>query len=295
MSKALKPMSKDSKPMNTFSNPFVVACQLISAGIISLCCQSANAQFFTENFNYSAGPLGGNVNPSTGNAWSGGNTYLAVGTSQLTYAGLQEASGNDLVYTPGGSDNDDNNFATAVTSGSVYYSFLIDCTTAPTLNTYFSALNAASVNPGGSGDLLSMYAGASGTGWKVGVRTTGGGSGAQFSGALTLNTTYLVVGELTLGSAPVANLFVDPTPGASQPTATATESTSTAINSVDDVGFKSSSASSGQGDFLFSDLEIGTTWASVTPATVPEPNTLVLLGSGMVLLQMARRRLQKRA
>ena len=204
-------------------------------------------------------------------------------------------TGNELVYTSLGSGSTSYNTYTAITSGSIYYSFLIDCTTLPTANEYISALNPGTTTPGGSSDDLSLYVGASGSGWKVGVRTTGGGTGANYSGTLSLNTTYLVVGELTLGSAPVANLFVDPTPGGAQPgTPTATQSTATAINSVDDVGFKVQSTTA-TGNFDIGNLLIGTDWADVTPASaVPEPDSLALLGGGLLLLRAAWHRFQSR-
>ena len=180
-----------------------------------------------------------------------------------------------------------------MTSGSVYYSFLIDCTTLPTANNYISALNASPTTPGGSSDDIDLYVGSSGTGWKLGVRTIGGGSGAAYSGTLALNTTYLVVEELTLGSTSSdANLFLNPTPGGSQPAATATES-GTAVTSLSDIGFKAQSSASA-GDFDIGNVLIGETWADVTPAAVPEPSTFALLGGGLVVLQAARRRLQKR-
>jgi hypothetical protein len=129
---------------------------------------------------------------------------------------------------------------------------------------------------------MSTYVGASGTGWKIGVRTTGGGSGAQYSGTLALNTTYLVVEELTLGSAPVTKLYLDPTPGASQPgTATATESTATAINSVADIGFKVQSVTT-TGNFDIGELLIAPDWADVTPGVVPEPSVFALMGLGLL-------------
>jgi hypothetical protein len=276
------------------------AAAIILGTMASLCCQSARAQLlFSEPFNYTPGTgIAGASNPGvppsdTVSPWTGGNSSeLQIGSSQLTYPGLQEAAGNDLVYTSSGSSSSTYNTYSAVTSGSIYYSFLIDCTTLPTANEYISALNPGTTTPGGSSDALSMYVGASGTGWKIGVRTTGGGSGAAYSSALTLGTTYLVVGELTLGSAPVASLFVDPTPGGTQPTPNITQSTATAINSVDDVGFKVQSVTT-TGDFAIGNLLIAQDWADVTPTTtVPEPSTYALFGLGSLVAAWKLRRRQ---
>jgi hypothetical protein len=264
-------MKAQSKSTIAFRTPLAVAAACLAA-------QCAQAQLFQEGFNYTPGStLGGNVNPGSGVAWGpGGSTTLQIGGSALTYPGLQELAGNDLQYTSGVTATSDVNTYTAVTSGNIFYSFLIDCTTLPTANNYISALNGGTTGPGGGADLLSLYVGSvTGGGYKIGVRTTGGGTGAAYGATtLQLNTTYLVVGELTLGSAPVANLYLDPTPGAAQPAASATQTTTTAINSVADVGFKAQSSASA-GDFFIGNVQIGTTWESVTEP-VPEPGTLGL-------------------
>jgi hypothetical protein len=41
--------------------------------------------------------------------------------------------------------------------------------------------------------------------------------------------------------------------------------------------------------FLVDDVEVGTTWADVTPASVPEPTTVTLVGLGLLGLGLARR------
>jgi hypothetical protein len=274
--------------------------RIAAAGIISLCCQSVHAQLlFSEPFNYTSGSaLAGAVNPGNSTAWTGGNdSELQIGSSQLTYteggATLQESAGNDLVYTSSGSSSSSYNTYSAVTSDSIYYSFLIDCTTLPTANEYISALNPGTTTPGGSSDALSTYVGADGTGWKIGVRTTGGGSGAAYSGALVTGTTYLVVEELTLGSAPTASLYLDPIPGTTQASfgsPTATQSTTTAINSVADIGFKVQSTAA-TGDFDIGNLLVAQDWADVTPATAtPEPSTFALLGGSLLAAWNIRRR-----
>lgn len=265
----------------------------LSIGTICLLIQSAHGTLlFSEGFNYTPGSnLGGNVNPGNSTAWTGGNPALAIGSTTLSYPGFAGLPGNDLVYTPNGTSSSTSiNTYSAQTSGDLYYSFLIDCTTLPTANNYVTSLNGGTAAPGGSSDDLAFYVGASGTGWKIGVRTTGGGSGANYAGTtLQLNTTYLVVGELALGSSPAVSLFLDPTPGGSQPgTADATQTTTTAITSVDDVGFKAQT-STAAGDFLIDDLNIGTAWGDVVPAAVPEPSIFALAGLGALALARFRR------
>jgi len=281
--------------------PNRLAFTVAAIAIASLCCQSARAQqiLFEEGFDYTPTyGLANQVNPYTGNSWINGSTSeLQIGSGQLSYSGLQTLSpAYELTYTSLGTSGASYTTFANQTSGSIYYSFLINCTTLPTANKYVTALDPNSATgPNGSSDPMSTYVGSSGTGWKIGVNVAGS-SGANYVTGLTLNTTYFIVEELTLGSAPVVNLYLDPVPGGSQPaSANATETGTTSVNAVDQVGFKSQSVTS-TGNFEIGNLLIATDWADVTPAAslVPEPNTVALLGGGLVLLQAGWRRFQKR-
>lgn len=257
---------------------------------------AATAQtLFSEGFNYtSGGNLGGQTNPGNSVVWTGGNVALAIGSSSLSYSGFQTIAGNDLVYTSGGTASTSINTYAAVNTGSIYYSFLIDCTTAPTANNYLTALNGGTSSPGGSTDALSTYVGVSGSGYKIGIRTLGSSGGAYSSTTLSLNTTYLIVEQLTIGGASdsVASIYVDPVIDGNQSDATvsATQTATSIIASVADIGFKAQSAATA-GAFDFGSLRVGTTWASVTPA--PEPSDMALAGMGIVALGYLVRRLRR--
>lgn len=258
-----------------------------------LALQSARGTLlFSEGFNYTSGTdLGGNINPGNSVAWTGGSTTLAIGSTALSYPGYQGLTGNDLVYTPNGTSSSTTiNTYLAQSSGAIYYSFLINCTQLPTANTYVTSLNPTNGSPNGSSDAMAIYVNASGgSNWKIGVRTPGA-SATFISTALSLDTTYLVVGELTLGSSPdVVSLYLDPTPGGIQPlTPGATATGTNGIFSVDNVGFKAQTATT-VGDYEIGDLLVGNTWADVTPGAVPEPSIFALGGLGALALARFRR------
>lgn len=263
---------------------------VLSAGVVIGFAPRAGAQLlFSEGFNYTAGSnLGANA------PWGGSSgPDLKIGSSGLTYGGYNNLAGNGLILTSGAATSDTNIFsASVISSGSIYFSFLVDCTTLPTANNYMLALNPATASPGGGSDVVSIYAGASGSGWKIGVRTDGGGSGAVYYGtALTANQTYLIAGEYTFGTF-TANLYVDPVPGNSQPgTVSATQTGTTFNGGIQNIGLKAQSATT-QGNFDLDDLLVGDTWTDVTPVASPEPSTLAFsaLGAGLLALKFRRRR-----
>jgi hypothetical protein len=253
------------------------------AGASCLLLQNANATLlFSEPFGQSPQALGTAVNAGNSTAWSGGNAGLNIVSGNLTYPGLVDQGGNELSITNGSSGGSINTYANQ-TAGQVYYSFLFDPIVADGGNQYFTALNPGTSAPNGGSDAIDAYSYSNG---KIEIRAAAQSASAGTGTALTLGTTYLIVEEIDL-DAKTASLWIDPTPGAVAPTATASLSGITAT-AVDDVGFK---AQTGAGSYLVDNLLIGTTWADVTPAAVPEPSTFALAGAGFgIMFMMIRRR-----
>lgn len=241
--------------------------------------QNAHAQLFQDGFNYTAGSsLGGN------GPWTGGNANLTIGSSGLSYSGSTSLGGNSLNVTSGVSAGSAvaNFTGTALTSGTVYYSFLAECTAAPTANNYLtSILPTAASGPNGSTDPLAVYVGAptlAGSAFKLGVRS--GGSGAIYASSVnfTVGTVNLFVVSYTFGGN--VSLWVDPTTGGSTPpTADVSFAAGVVAANLQEIGFKAQSAAT-VGNWVFDDVRVGTTWADVTP--VPEPSVFALAGIGLV-------------
>jgi hypothetical protein len=263
--------------------PFVLS---IGAGCFLF--QTAQATLlFSEAFNYSPGALGGNINPGNSTAWSAGNAGLTVVGGNLTYAGLADQGGNEMQIANGSAGTIFNTFANQ-TSGQIYYSFLFNATAADSANNYFTALNPAVATPNGSSDAINAYFYAAGQ-----LRIRAASLSAAGSTILTLNQTYLIVEELDL-TARTATLWINPTASSFGGTAPAADTTLTGIaattTAVDNVGFKAQAAAGGP--YLVDNLLIGTTWADVTPAGVPEPTTLAFAALGLlggIMLRFRRR------
>src|SRR5690348_7252517 len=76
---------------------------ILAMGAVCFVFQSAQATLlFSEAFNYTSANLGGNINPSTGNAWSSGSSAMTIGSGNLTYPGLPDQGGNELSLAWGG-------------------------------------------------------------------------------------------------------------------------------------------------------------------------------------------------
>ena len=252
---------------------------------------------FEDGFNYAVGGLNASdVSPTgtSGNAWSSGSSRITVVSGNLTYNGLQDLGGNSVQDIWNGSAGSVVNTYTAQTSGNVYYSFLLNCTAAPSTSIYLTSLNPGTGAPNGSTDALQIDVGPNaGGGFQVGLRTAGA-SVTLAPTVLSLNTTYLIVAEFSFGGTGTASLFLNPTVGGTQPTADVTLTGNGTVTSIADLGFKAQSSTTATGTFLIDDTRVGTTWADVTPiAAVPEPSPLAMAGlalSGLALWFRGSRR-----
>ena len=287
--------------MNVSNSSRLVLGRLLIAAAACAAIQSANATLlFEDGFNYSTGALGsGDVTPAglSGNAWAGGSSHIAIVSGDLTYAGLEDLGGNSIQDTWGVSGGSVFNTYTdqnITTTTSIYYSFLLDATTAPSASTYLTALNSGVNTPNGSSDELQVNVTPATGGYEVGLRTPGKSITPDTATILSLGTTYLVVVEYTFGATGSASLFLDPVPGASQPAAAVTLAGNGTVTDIDDVGFKAQTSGT-TGTFLMDNILIGTSWADVTPQAVPEPQScaLLLAGLGSLGLFVRSRRARK--
>ncbi len=269
---------------------------LLVAGASCLLLQSASATLlFSDGFNYTAGTtLHGN------DGWTLGSSPLSITNANLTYPNLADLGGNSLSITQSSASSTVANFnATPVTSGTVYFSFLLAPTALPTANLELAALLASgSTGPSGSADPLGVYIGqqTAGVTYKIGVRHGGSGASYASSAGFTLNSTNFFVVAYTFNPSTTddsVSLWVNPTPGGSLPvadvTVVANSGTVDAAN-LQVIGFKANSGATA-GNWVVDTLRIGDTWADVTPSVVPEPSTFVLAGAGLgIMLMVIRRR-----
>jgi hypothetical protein len=157
-----------------------------------------------------------------------------------------------------------------VTSGSAYFSFLLRVTVNPTMTDEFmgSMLAGGVNNAPVSTDPLTLHARAGGDSshFNLGVQRLNGET--AWTGDLADNTTYLVVLKYAFGASSKCSLYINPTPGSTEP-APAASAVSDGVTAepanIGTVQFYESSASTSQ-TFLSDVMRADNNWATVTPS-----------------------------
>ncbi len=161
-----------------------------------------------------------------------------------------------------------------VTSGAVYFSFLLNVATNPTTSDEFmgSMLAGGGNSTPAPTDPMTLHArkGADGNHFDLGIERLNGTT--SWTGDLTDNSTYLVVLKYSFGSSARSCLFVNPTPGVSEPVPAVTAASDGITPEPASIGtVLFYEGGSGvpyltSGTYQYDVLRADTNWYAITPA-----------------------------
>jgi pectate lyase len=228
--------------------------------------------------------------------WTSSSSQIKVASGNLTNSALMALSpaGNMASIAGSGGGSSYRTFSSsALSSGAVYYSFLVQCISLPTSGDKYLTgfLPSGTSGPGGSSDPLALYAKLSGVGYQLGIRKNGA-STTYASTVLALNITNFIVVKYAFGPGAgddVVSAYISPTPGAAEPGSPDVSLTGgTDAANLQNVYLKSSS---GYGTWNFDTLRVGPAWVDVTPSSTTPPSstepciTQTLLDAGGLVLR----------
>jgi len=199
--------------------------------------------------------------------------------NSLSYTGLLASSGNRAVISSSGTE--DVNKAVSGITGTGYYSMLIKVVNATGLNTgaYFAGF-AATTGAGASAFAGKLYIKNGTTGhFQLGIQASNG-TVVYYATELNIGTTYFLVVKETANNA--ADLFINPVPGAAEPTATLTQTGGT--GSFPAFASLFIRQASGTGNIEIDEIRAGSTWASVTPGGCATTNNFSATACGSYTL-----------
>ncbi len=290
-----------------------LAVMLLACGAGSA---SANLLFY-DSFNYSAGSLGTVGSPT----WvkSGGSTAdpTVQNVGGLTYTGLQVSSdtfslqydGSGISPSPAASDG---TTLSPITTGSVYYSLLMKVPTVTvtggngfstagnlTSGSFMTGLQtlSASATPNNLNTAAPLQI-RSGDGtqgsatYQLGTSKTSTAADRQWYTTQSFTTgvnaeTVFVVLEYTFDSVngDSAKLFINPVPGAVEPAPQLTVTAGSPLTVAGGIASFFVRNNSVEPDrILIDELRIGTLWADVTPAAVPEMSAAFFMLAGCAII-----------
>lgn len=233
---------------------------------------NSQGQFSHEPFSYTPDPTNGIYTQSSG-SWVRINTgdSILVTSGSLSYPGLPVSTGNKIAFDGTGSDNY-RIFGTAITSGSVYYSFILNLSALGSLTTtggYFTGLlQTASTSAFGATirTRLSTTVGK----YNIGISTRSNSAVSWLAADLDPGTSYFVVGayDIIAGSAnDVARIWLNTSAiGSAEPAADATAVAGTDLGAagIERIFIRQDNATNTP--FVeIDEIRVGTTWTSVTP------------------------------
>jgi PEP-CTERM motif len=250
---------------------------------------------------------GGSVGVGTPSWWAYTNSTThntayspTIVSGDLTYAGLASSGGGQSAQFYGTGNSALMNLTTdagalGYTSGTIFYSFtlnLSDINSLPTDQsgadiiaglTKVESYKANATTPTSVGAQLWIRSDG-GTGYQLGIEAGANANNIVADPTYDTATSFItgdtlfIVDEYDF-TTKTASLYIDPTPGGTQPTADASDTQSgTGIARAASFTIFGDNPAVGSADDQISgdldDLRVGLTWASVTP--VPEPSTLAL-------------------
>ena len=236
---------------------------------------NAFAQAF-ESFNFT-GLV--NANGWTTHSGTAGEISALTTASQsgnsLNYPGLQAATGNRIALASSGTEDINKPFTTSGTTG--YFSFLLNVTNTTGLTTAGNYFIGFAASTGATGVTIffprvHIKLGTTPNTFQLGILNTSGGT-VTISYAPTeyaLNTTLFVVAKASssaVGSSITGSLWINPIPGAAEPTPVVTNSSGTSNWAATGIQSIFLRQAAGTGNYEIDEIRAGETWASVTPSS----------------------------
>jgi DNA/RNA endonuclease YhcR with UshA esterase domain len=239
----------------------------------------ASAQLLIEPFNYTTSATDGLAKQSSG-AWFNVNSgdSVLIDAGSLNYTGYPTSTGNKIKFDGAGVDLQKT--FTAQTSGTVYYSFLLRCTSltgvTSTTGSYFTGFRGGTTSSFGGCIWVKNNGG---TGYFIGIspRSSGGTPAQTFtSTSFPLDSTILIVASIQIVSGTTndsVKLWINPSAASftsSEPVpdlAILNNSTNGDLSSVDGI-FIRQDAIVGTPFLQMDEMRVGTVWSKVMTGVI---------------------------